>query len=55
MSVAKDLFSSQSLLKDLNSTFILLIPKKPNANFFQECRPISLCNYIYNIFQYLGF
>lgn len=35
--------------KDLNSTFIALIPKKPKVGSFDDTRPISLCNIAYKI------
>lgn len=49
MDVAREFLGSCSQLKEFNTTFIVLIPKKPDANCFQYFRPISLCNSIYKI------
>jgi hypothetical protein len=35
--------------KDLNSTYIALIPKVTNPNCVNEFRPISLCNVVYKL------
>lgn len=35
------------LLKEWNTTFITLIPKKKNANSFEDFRPLSLTNTCY--------
>lgn len=48
--VAREFFGSKSLLKELNATFFVSIPKKPDASSFQDFRPISLCNSTYKIF-----
>lgn len=45
----KGFFGSRSLLKELNASFLVLIPKKPGANNFEAFRPISLCNSLYKI------
>lgn len=37
-------FRSGKLLKQVNSTFLELIPKVDNPELFEELRPISLCN-----------
>lgn len=47
--VVKEFFGARSLLKELNATFIVLIPKKQGDNSLDYFRPISLCNYLYKI------
>ena len=42
-----EFFRSGKLLKQLNHTFIALIPKRENPTETQHFRPISLCNTIY--------
>lgn len=42
-------FSSIFLLKDLNESFITLIPKNQSSQSFNEFRPIGLCNVAYKI------
>ncbi|KAB1201382.1 LINE-1 retrotransposable element ORF2 protein [Morella rubra] len=37
-------FSSGFLLKQLNHSFLALIPKTPNPSLAEHFRPISLCN-----------
>ena len=37
------------ILKELNNTFITLVPKSLNPEKISECRPISLCNVAYKI------
>ena len=37
-------FRSGKLLKQVNSTFLKLIPKVDTPEVFEEFRPISLCN-----------
>jgi hypothetical protein len=41
--------SSRDIFKTLNSTFITTIHKSENPQSFDPYRPISPCNYIYNI------
>lgn len=43
----KHFFNTGRLLKEVNSTFISLIPKKLEASTFNDYRPIALCNLIY--------
>nr|GFB22004.1 RNA-directed DNA polymerase, eukaryota, reverse transcriptase zinc-binding domain protein [Tanacetum cinerariifolium] len=40
---------SPSLVKSSNSSFIILIPKTPNANMVEDYRPISLIGSMYKI------
>ena len=45
----QEFFGAKSLLKEINSTFLVLIPKSPGAASLDNFRPISLCNSIYKI------
>ena len=38
-----------NILKELNNTFITLVPKSLNPKEVSEYRPISLCNVTYKI------
>ena len=40
-------FASGKLLREVNSTIILLVPKMPNPTVMGDFRPISCCNTIY--------
>ncbi|CAA7041572.1 unnamed protein product [Microthlaspi erraticum] len=44
-----EFFRHGRLLKDLNTTFIALIPKTPEACSLGDFRPISCCNLVYKI------
>ncbi|XP_021996282.1 uncharacterized protein LOC110893484 [Helianthus annuus] len=46
-SAIMDFFSSGKLLKELNSTLIVLILKKPTPSSVTDYRPIACCNVIY--------
>lgn len=46
----KDFLDSCNLLKELKSSFIVLVLKMSGASSFGEFCPISLCNSICNIF-----
>ncbi|XP_020266328.1 uncharacterized protein LOC109841800 [Asparagus officinalis] len=45
----QNFFSSGSLLKQINHTFLTLVPKSKEATSIQDYRPISCCNVIYKI------
>jgi len=40
-------FESRMLLKEVNATILTLVPKKPNASFMGDFRPIACCIVIY--------
>ena len=42
MNMFKEFFDEKSFAKSLNSTFLVLIPKKGGADDFGDFRPISL-------------
>ena len=39
----------RKVARDLNATFIALIPKGEKSKSCNDCRPISLCNLVYKI------
>ena len=43
----KSFFSSGKLIKEINHTFLTLIPKIFNASQLTDYRPISCCNVLY--------
>jgi hypothetical protein len=45
----KEFFGAKCMLKELNSTFLCLIPKRIGADSPEQFRPISLCNSFYKI------
>lgn len=42
-------FNTGKLLKEVNRTFLTLIPKGENTKSIKDYRPISLCNFLYKI------
>lgn len=48
---AKSFFNSGFLLKELNQTFIALVPKVDAPSDISQFRPISLCNFLYKVFS----
>ena len=49
MFVFKDFFVSSKFVKSLNSTFIVMVPKKEGADDFKDFRPISLVGSLYKL------
>ncbi|XP_059066266.1 uncharacterized protein LOC131857597 [Cryptomeria japonica] len=47
--VVKEFFGARSIQKELNATFIFLIPKKQGIDSLDAFRPIILCNSFYKI------
>lgn len=45
----QDIFKNQCIPTGTNNTYLYLIPKIPNANNLNNCRPINLCNTLYKI------
>ena len=45
----QEFFGARSILKEINSTFLILIPKVPGADSLDKFRPISLCNSFYKL------
>jgi len=50
-----DFFKREHLLRQINHTFLALIPKRDNPSETHHFRPISLCNTVYKtIFKNIG-
>ena len=49
MSVFKDFFIYGKFVKSLNSTFIVIVPKKEGADDFKDFRPVSLVGSLYKL------
>ena len=49
MAVFKDFFVSDKFVKSLNSTFIVMAPKKEGVDDFKDFRPISLVGSLYKL------
>ncbi len=45
----KEFYGAKQMLKEVNSTFLCLIPKKIGADSPDQFRPINLCNSFYKI------
>ncbi|KAF3788302.1 hypothetical protein EJ110_NYTH21190 [Nymphaea thermarum] len=42
-------FKSEKLVRNLNKTYLMLIPKKRGARRIEDFRPIALCNSLYKV------
>ena len=49
MAVFKDFFYTGKFVKSLNSTFIVMIPKKEGVEDLKDFRPISLVGSLYKL------
>ena len=49
MTIFKDFFVSGKFVKSLNSSFIVMVPKKEGADDFKDFRPISLVGSLYKL------
>ena len=49
MAVFRDFFVTGKFVKSLNSTFLVMVPKKEGANDFKDFRPISLVGSLYKL------
>lgn len=49
INAVREFFRNGRLLKDMNTTTIALIPKKPHASSLGDYRPISCCNIVYKL------
>ena len=45
----QEFFGAKSLLKEVNATFLVLIPKVAGVDSMDQFRPINLCNSFYKI------
>lgn len=51
INATKDFMQCETILQDLNKTHIVLIPKVANPESISQFRPISLCNFPYEVFS----
>ena len=49
LQMIEDTRTKGMITRNLNSTFLILIPKENNAVSFNDYRPISLCNLVYKL------
>jgi hypothetical protein len=47
--MVEDIRTKGKIFRNINSTFLVLIPKENNVASFNDYRPISLCNLIYKL------
>ncbi|KAJ6795099.1 Uncharacterized protein M6B38_227070 [Iris pallida] len=53
LAAVQEFFDTGKLLKELNHTFLTLVPKKEGATSLADFRPIACCNYLYKIITHL--
>ncbi|KAJ6815375.1 uncharacterized protein M6B38_134395 [Iris pallida] len=53
LEAVQEFFETGKLLKELNHTFLTLVPKKEGATSLADFRPIACCNYLYKIITHL--
>ena len=49
LEVVQEFHRNKQMLRSMNSTFLVLIPKQEGANWLTQFRPIALCNVVYKI------
>ena len=49
MAFVNEFFTTGRFVKTINQPFIVLIPKRADADCFEAFRPISLCNFCYKV------
>ena len=49
MEAVKYFFRRGKLLREINHTFLTLVPKSTNASSLSDFRPIACCNVIYKL------
>lgn len=49
VNAVQEFFGARNLLKEINSTFLVLIAKISGSDYMDQFRPISLCNSFYKI------
>ena len=49
MAVFRDFFATGKFVKSLNSTFLVMVPKKEGVDDFKDFRPISLVGSLYKL------
>ncbi|KAJ6805489.1 uncharacterized protein M6B38_180740 [Iris pallida] len=53
LAAVQEFFVEGRLLKEMNHTFLTLVPKKEGATSLADFRPIACCNFLYKIITHL--